>query len=145
MTDCVAALIVDEDSRLCLQLRDERNDIFFPGLWGLFGGSVESNETPSEALCREIEEELEIEISNFEKILTITVDFAHESLKGKKRHFFLVKVTQDQKKNMKLNEGQKFEFFDIKDIPHSKDLAPVDACGIIYCCHAFITKRKIIP
>tara|TARA_B100000214_G_C23707860_1_gene508324 strand:- start:193 stop:603 length:411 start_codon:yes stop_codon:yes gene_type:complete len=136
---------VDEDSRLCLQLRDERNDIFFPGLWGLFGGSVESNENPSEALCREIEEELEIKISNFEKILTVTIDFALESLKGKKRHFFLVRVTQDQKKNMKLNEGQRFEFFDIEDIPHSKDLAPVDACGIIYCCHAFITKRKIIP
>tara|TARA_B100000945_G_C20046627_1_gene441562 strand:- start:7 stop:351 length:345 start_codon:yes stop_codon:yes gene_type:complete len=114
-------------------------------LWGLFGGSVESNENPCEALCREIKEELEIEISNFEKILTVTIDFALESLKGKKRHFFLVRVTQDQVKNMKLNEGQRYEFFDVKHIPHSKDLAPVDACGIIYCCHEFITKRKIIP
>jgi hypothetical protein len=36
--DAVAAIIVVEDGRYLLQLRDDIPRIFYPGFWGCFGG-----------------------------------------------------------------------------------------------------------
>jgi 8-oxo-dGTP pyrophosphatase MutT (NUDIX family) len=41
-----------------MQLRDDRSDIDDPGLFGLFGGKIEKDECPEEAIAREIKEEL---------------------------------------------------------------------------------------
>ncbi len=46
------------NGRYVLQLRDDRPDIAAPGLWALFGGSVERGEEPRQAVLREVEEEL---------------------------------------------------------------------------------------
>ncbi len=46
------------NGRYVLQLRDDRPDIAAPGLWALFGGSVEQGEEPRQAVLREVEEEL---------------------------------------------------------------------------------------
>ena len=114
MSDCVAALLIDQSNRLCLQHRDDKKNIFFPGLWGLFGGSVESNESPEQALVREVKEELEIEVIESEKILTVTINSLIASLNGKKRHFFLIKLTDFQVKNIVLHEGQESYCFETK-------------------------------
>ena len=141
----MAALLIDQSNRLCLQHRDDKKNIFFPGLWGLFGGSVESNESPEQALVREVKEELEIEVIESEKILTVTINSLIASLNGKKRHFFLIKLTDFQVKNIVLHEGQEFRFFKPEKIPSSLELAPVDACGIVYCCHTVLKPRGIVP
>ena len=57
------ALLVDDQGRFLLQLRDEKPDIVNPGLWGSFGGRLEPHETneretPEEGFQREMEEEL---------------------------------------------------------------------------------------
>jgi len=52
------ALIVDRDGRFLLQHRDDKPDIYNPGLWGSFGGGIESYEPPDEGLMRELQEEL---------------------------------------------------------------------------------------
>lgn len=52
------ALIVDAAGQFLLQHRDDKPDIWNPGLWGSFGGSVEPFETPEEGFLREIAEEL---------------------------------------------------------------------------------------
>ena len=145
MHDCVAALLVDDSNSLCLQLRDKKKNIFFPGLWGLFGGSVEANEPPEKALIREIYEELEVEVEKPKKILTVTIGSSVNSLDGKKRHFFLVKLSNQQITNIVLHEGQRYEFFKYDKIPTPQELAPVDACGIIYCCHTILKPRVIVP
>jgi 8-oxo-dGTP diphosphatase len=36
----------------------------YPGYWGLFGGGIEEGETPEEALAREAQEELELDLRN---------------------------------------------------------------------------------
>ncbi len=48
--------------RYVLQLRDDIPDIAWPGSWAQFGGGVEPDETPGEAIAREIEEELELQL-----------------------------------------------------------------------------------
>ena len=145
MYECVAALLVNDSKGLCLQLRDQKKNIFFPGLWGLFGGSVETNELPEKALIREIYEELEIIVEKPKKIWTVTIASPINSLDGKKRHFFLVKLSDQQIADIVLHEGQGYKFFDPDKIPSPHELAPVDACGIIYCCHTILKPRVIIP
>ena len=52
--DATAAIIIGSDGRYLLQQRDDKPDIFYPGHWGLFGGALESGETPAEGLAREL-------------------------------------------------------------------------------------------
>ncbi len=55
----VAIAILHRPNQFLLQLRDDPPAaIIFPGLWGLFGGHMEGNETPLEAVQRELQEEI---------------------------------------------------------------------------------------
>ncbi|MFL6930718.1 MAG: hypothetical protein ACJ8FK_12480, partial [Xanthobacteraceae bacterium] len=47
--DAAAALLVLEDARYLLQLRDDIPPIWYPGHWGLFGGGVDAGEDAVEA------------------------------------------------------------------------------------------------
>ena len=61
--NAVAAILIDDRGRYLLQLRDEAPQIWYPGHWGLFGGSVEPGEDEVAALRRELYEELELEFA----------------------------------------------------------------------------------
>ena len=52
------ALLFDRDGKLLIYLRDDKPTIPFPNHWDLFGGHVEEGETPEQALCRELREEI---------------------------------------------------------------------------------------
>src|SRR5205807_3462033 len=54
------AVIVLEDGRYLLQLRDQKPGIFYPGHWGLFGGAIDPGESPEVTLSRELQEELRL-------------------------------------------------------------------------------------
>lgn len=43
---------------ILMQLRDFKSDIFYPGHWGFFGGSVDDGENPDETAKRELFEEI---------------------------------------------------------------------------------------
>jgi 8-oxo-dGTP pyrophosphatase MutT (NUDIX family) len=60
--NAVAAILISDDRRYVLQLRDDIPHIWYPGHWGLFGGSVDPGEDELAALGRELREELELEI-----------------------------------------------------------------------------------
>lgn len=49
--------------KLLMQLRDPLPQIVYPGMWGLFGGHLEPNESPEEALQRELWEEIRFVMS----------------------------------------------------------------------------------
>lgn len=60
ITEVAAAVIERPDGSFLLGQRAA--DTFYPGYWEFPGGKVEAGETPYDALCRELHEELEIEV-----------------------------------------------------------------------------------
>ncbi|HAC63567.1 MAG TPA: NUDIX hydrolase [Cyanothece sp. UBA12306] len=60
----VALAIIYQEDRFLMQLRDDLPHIAFPGHWGLFGGHLESGETPEEGFKRELIEEINYQVPN---------------------------------------------------------------------------------
>lgn len=58
MIQIAQALLFDRDGKLLIYLRDDKPTLPFPNHWDLFGGHVEAGETPEQALCRELQEEI---------------------------------------------------------------------------------------
>jgi 8-oxo-dGTP diphosphatase len=56
---CVSALLTDEQGRLVIQLRDATPGLIFPNHWATLGGAIEADETPDEAMERELSEEIQ--------------------------------------------------------------------------------------
>ena len=75
--NAAVALIVDEQGRYLVQLRDSKPNIFFPDHWGCFGGAIEPGETNERCLARELDEELGLDLSLFavRHFTTFTFDF----------------------------------------------------------------------
>ena len=65
MKKIAMVLLFDRQCRLLVYLRDDKPDIPFPNHWDFFGGHVEEEETPEEALVREVKEEIAIELKQW--------------------------------------------------------------------------------
>ena len=59
MKPAVALAMLQREGRWLLQLREDIDSIIHPGHWGLFGGHLEPGETASEAVHRELQEEID--------------------------------------------------------------------------------------
>jgi 8-oxo-dGTP diphosphatase len=112
----VAAIILEnEQGEILLYLRDDKPGLPFPGHWDLFGGHVEDEETPEEALVREVKEELGIELRDyrfFRKYECLTGD-VHPNTK----FVYTGRITQSAGE-LTLNEGQRLQFFSKSEIPN---------------------------
>ena len=106
----IAKAIIYHEGKFLLQLRDNRPDIAYPNCWSFFGGEIESEETPWQALQREVEEELEWR--------PLKGSFLYKRLSLEEFcciHFFDVFFTGNKKK-LVLNEGQALGWFTMKNI-----------------------------
>jgi 8-oxo-dGTP diphosphatase len=87
--DAVAvALIVAEDGRLLLQLRDSAPGRAGADRWGMFGGHIEAGEQPAEALLRELQEELGWRPKHFEPYTVRAVTSSEPAWQGLTSHVF---------------------------------------------------------
>jgi 8-oxo-dGTP diphosphatase len=59
---CVGCLVLNKDGKIVLQQRDDHCQTY-PGRLATFGGGIEFNETPIQALIRELKEELGAEVN----------------------------------------------------------------------------------
>ena len=65
MRQIAQVLLFDRNGRLLIYLRDNKPVIPFPDRWDFFGGHLESEETPDQALVREVDEELGLALKDW--------------------------------------------------------------------------------
>jgi len=103
--NAAAAILVVDDGRYLLQLRDDIPQIWYPGHWGLFGGSVESGEDALEALRRELYEELEFEFAQAQLFTRFEFDLRPLGLALYFRDYYEIPIDTDELARLVLHEG----------------------------------------
>ena len=126
--DAVAAVIVLDDRRYLLQLRDQKPGIFYPGHWGLFGGAIDANETPEMALFRELREEIGLEIEEARLLTEFSFTFGRH---GRiQRYFYEVSIRAEVIPELRLREGAEMRAFSASDILTRSRVVPYDSFAI---------------
>ena len=130
LDDSVCALIIMEDGRYLLQLREQKADITFPAHWCLFGGGVEKGEVPFATLCRELNEELNLKVRNAKMFTQFDVDLTPSGLRKFNRIYYEIKLTHQESSSLILNEGEAMRGFTIREIKTLQRISPIDAFAL---------------
>ena len=94
--EVVAAIIIDKDRNIFCARRKDQGELALK--WEFPGGKIELNETPQEALKREIEEEFSTTIEVGEYVMTVNHQYIHFHLT---MHAYFAKINTG---GMQLNE-----------------------------------------
>lgn len=133
-SNAVAALLQHEDGRYLMQLRDAKEDIFFPGHWGCFGGAVEPGEEPEQALRRELQEELGVEVATLSRFTQIEFDWRPLGHDATYRRYFEALVPDAAFRRIVLGEGAALRAFTVAELLGER-VTPYDAFAV--WMHAF--------
>ncbi len=108
--------IVTDGSKILL-LRKNNPD-WQKGLYNGVGGKVNLDETPLEAIIRECQKEVGLEISNWNQIETIPLQ------SGVDLTYFFAVIEEEELKKAQSLQDERVEFFDIDNLPKNilKDL-----------------------
>ena len=128
----IAAVITPGDGRYLMQVRDDRPGLLYAGYICLFGGAIEEGESASEALVRELYEELRFTPARFSYLTEIiyprvrngTTQFVHDT-------HFIVPVTDEEIARMELHEGAAMELLTLGQII-TRSVVTWDVCGLLY-------------
>lgn len=101
------AIIDNGEGKILLQLREDKPSVDFPGTWSTFGGALEDDETPLEALQRELMEEIEYEVTDAEYLGKL--DYIHV--------FRIVDSSLDVD-SLVVHEGEKAAWVGPDELPH---------------------------
>jgi 8-oxo-dGTP pyrophosphatase MutT (NUDIX family) len=129
-SNAVAALLLLEDGRYIMQLRDAIPDIFYPDHWGCFGGAVAAGETSLAALRRELEEELEYAPDGAQEFTRFEFDFSKVGQPKVYRIYFEVSVPAAAFRRFALHEGAAFEAVTGSALLTRRKVTPYDAFAI---------------
>lgn len=104
---CASAILYNADHHVLLQQRDNKPNLTFAGYWTLFGGTIEPNETPAEAIIRELIEEIDLrpQLKHWK-----TYERIHNPAITVIQHIFIGQITQ-KIEEITLYEGQSHSFY----------------------------------
>ncbi len=111
------------EGRLLLERRSPRA-LLSPGLWDTPGGKLRPGESPEEALCRELREELGVEVLRFRPAGTSDEEIHREGeapLLCRHYEFLLL----EWKGEPRAGEGQELSWIPLEEIPGLQDLNPI--------------------
>ncbi len=121
-------LLRNSEGRFLLQLRTDDAPTF-PDCWGFFGGGIEEDEKPLDAVIREAREELGYECKGPELLCSIHPDAIEYPLSGGTRHYFIENV--DTRQSLKLSEGKSMGWFSLDEMlkirlaPHNVEVVEI--------------------
>lgn len=141
----VGVLIYDEDKRLLLQKRDQKNSIYFPGLWGVFGGACEPGESSKDAAIRETSEELTVNISEANLFMRMQIDCEELGTTPRERIFFSTFFSKYQIENISLQEGSGYKFFKVQELPPVSQIVPFDLAAVTMFSHTALLGSCVRP
>jgi 8-oxo-dGTP pyrophosphatase MutT (NUDIX family) len=128
--DAAVALIVLDDGRYLMQLRDDKPGIFYPNHWGFFGGAVDEGEEPETALRRELMEELRFKPPSFTYFTRMDFDFGCMGAGQCYRIVYEVPFVAADISALQLREGRRVEPLDIRDALTKRPVVPYDSFAI---------------
>jgi 8-oxo-dGTP pyrophosphatase MutT (NUDIX family) len=128
--DAVAAIIVTEDGRYLMQLRDDIPRIFYPGHWGCFGGAMSDDEAPLEALRRELSEELEFEPDFGTEFVRFDFDLTQLGQARKFRIYYEIVISADRIARFVLHEGAEMRTFTANELFALPNVTPYDSFAL---------------
>jgi 8-oxo-dGTP diphosphatase len=106
-----AVILPYVEGKILMQLRDDRNDIVFPGRWGFFSGTMEPGEEPIDCARRELFEETCIRADELFYLSVDRIEVPDELV----LHSFYCYLDKGLKE-MKLCEGYDFGLFGYDEI-----------------------------
>lgn len=112
----VALAMVEKEGQWLLQLRDDLEWIVAPGCWGLFGGHLEPDESPEEALRRELREEISWRPG------PVQHRFTHRNAE-RVLHFFFTTL-QEPLESLCLREGQDMALVSLEELRQGSIWSP---------------------
>jgi 8-oxo-dGTP pyrophosphatase MutT (NUDIX family) len=128
--DAVAGLLLREDGRYVMQLRDSKPEIFYPAHWGCFGGGVEAGESPVEALKRELREEIGFDMPAALPFTQFDFDFRPLGYAKVFRIYFEVHVPDSAFRAFVLGEGADVQAFRGEELLATRRVTPYDAFAV---------------
>ena len=93
--------------QVLLFLRDDDATILYPNMWDLPGGHVEPEETPRQCIVREMKEEMELELSDFDLL-------NKKEFKDRIEYTFYKHINL-RIEQINLHEGQKLAWFSLEE------------------------------
>lgn len=106
MSQSGSKVILYRSGSLISILRDDNSLIKFPSHWDLPGGGIEEDETPFEALQREVDEELGLPILERNIVWTKT----YTNTAGFSSYFYAIPITNEDISAIKFGEeGQRWQ------------------------------------
>lgn len=109
ITPGVDAFVVFEE-KILLLLRDNIPNIAHPNMWCLPGGGIEDGESEKDALFRELKEEINLTPTRIQYI--DKTSYQDGNIVSK----FLIILSREEKEHLKLDEGQRMDFFDLVEL-----------------------------
>jgi len=110
---CVTAILYNSGGQVLLYQRDNKANLSFPGYWSTLGGAIEAEETPAEAIRRELREEIELDVpvkfwKDFERIHSSGITIIQQ--------YVFVGYLDHPVTELVLNEGQALAYFEKSEL-----------------------------
>jgi 8-oxo-dGTP diphosphatase len=104
-------IFVNDQKQVLLFLRDDIPNIPYPNMWDVPGGHVGDGETPEECIVREMKEEMDLELEDFQLLSVMEFTDRIEYTFWKKANLNIEKIN--------LLEGQKLKWFTESEVKNT--------------------------
>jgi 8-oxo-dGTP diphosphatase len=105
-------IFVNDQKQILLLLRDDKPGIPYPNMWDIPGGHVDDGETPEQCIVREMKEEMDLNLEEFQ--LLSVMEFVDRI-----EYTFWKKANLDIQ-SIKLHEGQQIKWFTEAEVKNTK-------------------------